>query len=212
MAEMVRHHDERAVDLYLLVLAQASAGEFDVTFPAAVWVRALSLDNENGATAISKTLARLVAYKLVKRDRVRRRAHITLLCEDGSGEPYTHPGRAKDAYLQLPHAYWVQEWHRQLTLPAKAALLISLSLPRDFFLPIESARKQFSISSDTLGEGMRELRRYELLDQRTITKADPLTAAGYRTEYWYQLRPPFDQLSSSRSSHVKTSEKEQKDT
>ncbi len=102
LAELVRHHDVRALDLYLLVLAQASGGAFDVAHPAAVWARALHLTGETGAAAVSKVLARLVAYRLVARDRVGRRAHLTLLCEDGSGRPYTPPAEAADAYLQLP--------------------------------------------------------------------------------------------------------------
>src|SRR5579885_2872264 len=34
LSAMVRHRDERALDLYLLSLAQASGGNFDVSYPA----------------------------------------------------------------------------------------------------------------------------------------------------------------------------------
>lgn len=198
LAELVRHHDVRALDLYLLVLAQASGGAFDVAHPAAVWARALHLTGETGAAAVSKVLARLVAYRLVARDRVGRRAHLTLLCEDGSGRPYTHPAEAADAYLQLPHSYWLGEWHTRLTLPGKAALLVARSLPDDFFLPIESAPKQFGLSADTLGDGLRELIAVKLLQRRTIYKPDPLSAVGYKTEYRYKLSSPFHRTSKAR--------------
>jgi len=201
LAELVRRHDDRALDLYLLILAQASAGAFDVAHPAAVWARALGLDGVHGAASVSKVLTRLVHYKLVKRDRVGRKAHITLLREDGSGADYTHPATAGDKYLQLSHAYWTDEWDTRLSLPAKAALLIarSFSFARDFFLPIESAPKQFGMSADTVGDGLRELRKLGLLDQRSTYKKAPLVAAGFTTEYRYKLLPPFDKRSSPHS-------------
>lgn len=199
LADLVRHHDTRALDLYLLVLAQASGGAFDVVHPAAVWARALHLTDATGAAAVSKVLARLVDYRLIARDRLGRRAHLTLLCEDGSGRSYTHPAVATDRYLQLSHAYWLDGWDTKLTLPGKAALLVARSLPSDFFLPIESAPKQFGISADTLGDGLRELVTGKLLDRRTVYKPDPLSAVGYKEEYHYTLLAPFHRPSKARS-------------
>jgi len=196
LGEMVRRHDARALDLYLLVLAQASGGKFDVTHPAAVWARALDLDGDIGNAAVSKTLARLVAYRLLARDRVGRQSHLSLLREDGTGDPYTHPGAVKDAYLQLPHAYWTDTWHAQLMLPAKAALLIARSLPPRFFLNIESAPKQYALSADTLADGLQELVKHRLLERLIRHHIDPLSALGYKKEYTYRLLPPFQKRAS----------------
>jgi len=199
LAMIVRHHDARALDLYLLVLAQASAGLFDVTYEAGVWARALDLEERNGlkskdaTVAVSKTLARLQDYKLIKRDRAGRLAHLTLLREDGSGQPYTHPADDEEpAYLQLPHAYWMAKWHNQLSLSAKVALLVSLSLPPEgFFLLLKSAHKQFAISPDTLGDGVRELEGKLLLKRDTKPQAEPLIGKGYKIDTRYTLLGPF---------------------
>ena len=190
LAEMVRRHDSRGLDLYLIVLAQASAGEFDVTHPAAVWARALGIEGENPRIAVSKAMGRLLAYELIKRDRVGRRAHIKLLREDGSGQAYEHPAESRDKYLQLPHGYWEGAWHKELSLAAKAGLLIALSLPPEFFLVIESGPSRFGVSADTLERGLSELQRKGLLSRRSIYKPDPLTDLGYRTEFRYWLREP----------------------
>lgn len=193
LAEMVRRHDDRALDFYLLILAQASAGAFDVSRPAPVWARALGVVGKNPAAAVSKLLARLVADRLVKRDRVGRQAHVTLLREDGSGAPYTHPGQVRDKYLQLPHAYWLEEWNDKLTFAGKAALLIARSMPAEFFLVVENAPNQFGISADSLAEGLAALRGHNLLHRWTIYPTDPDDARGYREEHRYELRPPFAQ-------------------
>jgi hypothetical protein len=123
-----------------------------------------------------------------------------LLREDGSGEPYTHPGRTKDGYLQLPHAYWTDDWRDKLSLSAKVALLIAVSFRPTFFLLIESVPKMFGLSADTVGGGLRELRTQGLLDQRTIPKSDPLAPDGYRIERWYRLQQPFAEPSKAESS------------
>ena len=128
-----------------------------------MWARALDLGGKNRAAAVSKVLTRLVNDRLVKRDRVSRKAHITLLREDGSGNDYTHPANAGDKYLKLSHAYWIDEWHKKLSLPAKAVLLVARSMPHEFFLPIENAPKQFGFSADTLEDGVRDLRNHRLL-------------------------------------------------
>lgn len=192
LSKIVHAHDARALDLYLLILAQASSGEFDVTHPAAVWARALGMPSGKKPGGVSKVLSRLLSYGLISRNRVRRLAHITLLMENGSGEPYTRPG-ARGNYLQLPHAYWLDSWHLKLSLPAKVALLIARSLPPNFFLYPEASPKQFRLSPDTVSRGLHELlNTHSLLKRSTDFKQDPLTTLGYRAEFRYNLQPPFN--------------------
>ncbi|MGH2355066.1 MAG: hypothetical protein ACRDJN_25945, partial [Chloroflexota bacterium] len=193
LAQLVRHHDERALELYLLILAAASAPPYDVTHPARVWARVLFLEGNSGPAAISKTLARLEAYRLIRRERVGRLTRVVLLRENGSGEPYTHPATSTppEPYLQLPHAYWLEGWHRTLTLPGKAVLLIALSLASQFLLPGEQAKAWYGISADTVQTGLRELRQAGLLDSRPVYKLAPLSAEGVTTEWRHTLRSPF---------------------
>ena len=100
----------------------------------------------------------------MKRGRSGRRASVTLR-EDGSGEPYEHPHRAGDGrWLQLPYAYWLEGYFLSLSLPAKAMLLVALSLQDGFYLPSERADDWYGISPDSADRGLRELRKAALLD------------------------------------------------
>lgn len=194
LATLVRRHDERALDLYLLILAAASAEPFNVRHHSAVWARMLYLEQPTGRVAVSKTLARLeTTYRLIERQRVSRLARIILLREDGTGEPYLHPADSQPAepYLQLPHEYWLQKWNRKLKLPGKAVLLIALSLRPGFPLPGERAQEWYGISEDTVLTGLRELRDHGLLDYQLKYKLAPLAPEGVTREWRYTLQRPF---------------------
>lgn len=159
LADFVHCHDERALDLYLLAHAAASAAPWNVDLPAGVWARMLGLHSPGGPSAISKAWKRLENRGLIDRARVQRRASITLLREDGDGDPYTHPGAgpksAGEPYLKLPYAYWEDGWYQRLRLSGKAMLLIALSLENDFILPEDKAKPWYGISADFAGDGAR---------------------------------------------------------
>jgi hypothetical protein len=197
LRDMLRGHDERALDLYLLLLAAASSHPWDVTRDALVWSRALGLPTpqDDGTAAVSKVWRRLdETYGLVARARKGRRAQVTVLYEDGSRRPYTYPnGRGDDRYFKLPYAYWTEDkaWYRTLSLPAKATLLISLSLRPPFILPTELAPRWYGISTDSAERGLRELRDIGVLDRRIDRKTNWLVGEGYVTQYRYRLLPPF---------------------
>lgn len=197
LATFVSAHDERALDAYLFVHALASAEPWNCDYPAGMWVRALDLTESakpaSARSAVSKVMKRLEDRHLVSRQRVGRTASITLLKEDGSGEPYEHPynaGRGEN-WLQLPHAYWLEEFHQSLSLPAKAMLLIALSLPDDFPLPADRVPKWYGISADTAERGLRELRRSRVLnfDEQWVKNAKSDT--GWTQERRYTLDEPF---------------------
>ena len=119
-----------------------------------------------------------------------------LLREDGSGKPYTHPGTtgerpAEGDYFHLPHAYWEMGLQDQIDLPTKVVLIVALSRPDDFILPLEQAPKWYGISPDSARAGLRQLMLLELLQVRTVTTRAPLSPINVRTERHYTLRPPF---------------------
>lgn len=174
LATLVRHHDERALDLYLLVHAVCSGDGFHVTMPAGVWARAIGISDTGSArSTISKAFRRVEDLAVLTRTRDGSRSKATLLDEGGHGDPYDHPGPAKQAYLKVPHAYWNEQWHLKLDLSAKAILLIALSLDDDFILPIKWAPDWYGISSDTMNRGLVDLRQAGLLDLRLTTKTAP---------------------------------------
>ena len=195
----VTNSDHRGLLLYLLVLGKASSEPWDATLAAAVWARALGMECPQSATAtsmISKTWKRLEDRRLIRRERYRRRARVYLLNEDGAGDPYTHPGEARDNYLKLPHAFWRtgpddDRWYRVLALPEVAMLLIALSLNDEFRLPAEDIPDWYGISADTAGRGFKGLIGHGLLDVKKHYKSAPLSPAGYTADHLYTLQQPF---------------------
>lgn len=115
---------------------------------------------------------------------------VTLLREDGSGKAYVHPGN-EGHYFKLPHAYWRGNFANRISLPAKAVLLIALSLRDDFILPTEHGAKWYGVSQDTVRKGLRVLRLLGILDMREVQKSAPLSARGFTFERRYTLREPF---------------------
>lgn len=200
MARLVTAGDLRGLQLFLLLLTKASAEPWDAALPAAVWARALGLPDPTGKTAtstISKAWMRLERHSLVTRERSRRMARVTLLCEDGSGLPYTSPGALRESYLQVPTALWTKgddnghRWYRALTLPELAVLLIARSHGDHFRLPSEDAAKWYGISADSVSRGLRGLQRRGLLDMSKTYKKAPLSPVGYTAELRYTLQDPF---------------------
>lgn len=190
LAEFVRRHDTQALDQYLLALAVATAAPYDVNVPAETWARALGLPG-NRTAAVSKAWARLQNHQLIVRHRYQRLASVRILREDGSGLAYTHPGQRGERYFRLSFDYWRESWDSNLSLPAKAVLLIALSLPAGFVLPGEKAKAWYGLSSDTVERGLRELDRAKLLRREKHYKKAPLAAKGYTEEWLYTLRGPF---------------------
>jgi hypothetical protein len=219
MSGLVSAGDLRGLQLYLILLTKASAEPWDAALPAPVWARALGLPDPTSKTAtstISKAWMRLERRSLVVRQRARRMAKVTLLCEEGSGLPYTSPGARRESYLQVPTALWTKadstdtRWYRALTLPELAVLLIARSHGDNFRLPYEDAAKWYGISADSIARGLRGLQRRGLLDVTKTYKKAPLSPVGYTAELRYTLQDPLGPVgklssSSPRRNRVVTS-------
>lgn len=195
LASLVRNGDQRGLDTYLLLKAVASAPPFNSQRSAAVWARAL---RHTGVTANEQTISRiwrrLESLGLVDRSKTGRLANITLLKEDGSGELYERPsGESEDTYLQVPVAYWLDEdrWCAELELPAKAMLLVALSLKPPFVLPVEKAPEWYGISADTAQRGLASLVACEVLTVTRTYKKAALAPLGYTYDSRYTLQGVF---------------------
>jgi hypothetical protein len=200
LSAMLRAHDERGLDLFLLHRAVASSDPWDVTRDGRMWARALGLqdDADLGAAAISRTWRRLEDnHRVVQRERRGRLAKVTALLEDGSGKPYTYPkgSSVDERYFKLPYDYWTaeQRWYRTLPFRAKAMLLVALSLPGGFVLPTERVPDWYGISSDSADRGLRELDKAGLLRREMKVKKAPQAPLGIAQEYHHTLLPPFAQ-------------------
>ena len=181
---------DKALEQYLLLHAVASGEEqgFDVRLGAATWARAIGgyFDPECGVVepaalhAVSRNWKFLRDIGLVETERVGRKVRVTLLADDGSKAPYRHVGAGKKGkkldgpgYLKLPYEYWWQRWHEELSLPAKAMLLIALYQGDGFSLPYGKLPRWYGISGATGERGLRELRERGLLYRERHRRADP---------------------------------------
>lgn len=198
LATLVRNGDRRGLDLYLLLKAVASAPPYNSHRGAKVWARALQY---TGVTAnqqtVSKIWARLADHGLVARAKHGRQADITLLRDDGHGDPYTHPADdPTPRYFQLPAKYWLNSgelWCATLSLPAKAMLLIALSRPNDFVMPVEQVPTWYGLSADTAQRGIAELGRRGVLTSRRIAKTAPLAPDGFTYDRHFTLVDDYEQ-------------------
>lgn len=194
LAHFVRERRALALQLWLLLHASASGGDFDTRLHSRVWARALGLaENRHTASLISRNWSWLEQQRLVSKQRDHRLLNVTLLAEDGSGKPYSHPGRSGN-YFKLPHAFWLDGWCDIFDLPTTAALLILLSRRPGTVLPQERAPEWYGISADTLGRGLKGLREHDLVRVTVIKKQEPLSPVGYTWEQRYNLLPPFARL------------------
>ncbi len=206
LASFVSARDRTSLLLYFLALTKASKEPWDVSLHSAVWARALGLPDPTGQVArgrVSKAWTRLVDRKLLVRKRRNRLAELTLLCEDGSGDPYTRPGRD---FINIPHALWTEgpapveeegarppkRWFELLTLPELVFLIIGLSNRKGFPLPVERGPDYYGISADTLYRGSTGLRRHQLLVIQKHRITAPLAPEGFTYENIYTLKPPFE--------------------
>lgn len=186
----------------LLLLGIISSGSGDdgwsTTLPIKVWARALgttlTTTGQSATTAVSKTLTRLEDRKLITRTRRGRERNIrvTLLPEDGSGDPYTRPAAGnRDRFLQLPHTFWLDGWHDRLDLPATAMLLVALHEKPGFELPTEKIPEWYGWSADTAERGLKTLISLGVLTKTERVKKAPLSPSGLTSVNQYTLQPPF---------------------
>lgn len=208
LSYFVRRGRDTALEQYLLLHAIAS-GEtegFDVRLGAATWARAIGgyFDPDTGVIedaalhAVSRNWSFLREIKLVETERIGRKVRARLLADDGSGKPYKHAGAGMKGkklngpgYFKLPYEYWRQGWHQELTLPAKAMLLVALSHGDGFTLPYNKLAEWYGVSAASGQRGLAELRDRGLLHRERHRRRDPESPVGFADVYHYQLLPPF---------------------
>lgn len=192
LADFVRRGRESALDQYLLLLAWASSAPFDVRRDSRIWARACGLaPDESGRAAVSRNWRFMRSLDLVEVERASRLARVRPLREDGSGEPYSHPGSVRQSYFQLPYEYWTSSHYELLALPGKAMLLVALTLNDAFTLPADRGPAWYGMSPSTVERGLRELRRSDLLQSNRVRVAAPLAPEGYTFVNKYTLRAPY---------------------
>jgi len=200
LASFVQRQDPQALRLYLLALTKASSKPWETALPAAVWARALNLDlpeSKSAVSKISKMWKRIEGRGLIERRRFKRMAHVHLLKEDGSGDPYDLPHNVGDRYFRLPTVFFTdgpsaeERWYLTLNLAEISMLLIARSLGDGFRLPFEDMPAWYGISADTALKGLHGLADHHLIRIDKFYKKAPLAAKGFTLENHYTLLAPF---------------------
>jgi hypothetical protein len=188
---LVRHHDERGLDLYLLARLLALGQEpYEVDLHSAVWSRAMGLGSEETSARIARIWLRLERLQLTQRaGRKNRNTKVRILDEVDPSQPYTPP--ATD-YFTLPVAYFKEGWCFTLTLAEKAVLLIALYQAKPTFeLLMDRVAQWYGISAETLDKGARGLERHHLLTRARSYRKAPESPTGYAEVIQYTLAGPF---------------------
>lgn len=214
LATFVKRSREGALDQFLFAHAIASQADdqteaFDVRLHAAVWARAAGgyVDPKSGEVAesdlhaVSRNWRFLAELKLVRTERVKRLARVTLRADDGSDEPYRHIAEGRrgqklaegdsSGYLRLPYAYWRNGWYLKLDLVGKVMLLIALSAGDGFPLPTNKGPDWYGVSPATIERGLRQLRDLGLLHREKHRRVENESPVGFADLWYYELRPPF---------------------
>jgi hypothetical protein len=190
LARLLRTSKGGAVRLrfYLALLWQAGGGDerHSVTWPARAWAELLDLPDpeHRGDRRIRDAIRSLERSGLVSTQRKPGQPiTLTLQSDDGSREPYQHPGEAarttkergeldpKDLYVQLPSEFWTKGWALVLSGPGLAMLLVMLMLTQNgsltgVWVSPQHARARFGISEDTWTRGVAELQELSVLEIR----------------------------------------------
>jgi hypothetical protein len=161
-----------------------------------VWARLF--DAEPGATvalartATWRTLGRLEERGLLRRPRHGRGTRtiaVTLLREDGSGDPYTRPDGSDvpDRYLRIPTAFWKRAFDSRTTLPGLAMLLVIAKEKPWSSFPPDRMDEWYGWSGDTTQRGLKDLLDLGLVERRESFKKSPLSPTGSTLVYQYRL-------------------------
>jgi hypothetical protein len=206
LSKLVKSRSDKTLDAFLLIHALASSSKpYDVWYPAQSWARALGLDSSTGAStddgmpaakaAWSKTVGKLVDMKLIRRQRgAKNKMSYVLANESGDGTDYTRPlDRQDGGWFTLPHIYWTGDYYRTLDLPAKAMLLIALSLKNTFTLPAARVPEWYGISESTAKRGFKQLEEAHIITWEQSWRADPRSPTGWAEERTYRLLSPWTQ-------------------
>ncbi len=169
---MITKHDERAFDLYLLLL-YTYEDEDIIDFDYDLYAKYLGIDKEMSVEAyrrqIIKTLKKLKKrYKLIKTKFYHgKNAEIKLRDIEDKKKLYKYP---KKNYFLLPKEYFKYEWNKRLSFRAKFCYLINRYMvlgSSDKYSWSASGKdlsEKFHLVPGTIGDGMNELRKLNLID------------------------------------------------
>ncbi|MDX3099031.1 hypothetical protein PV417_31775 [Streptomyces sp. ME19-03-3] len=197
LREFVTGRDLRGLKAYLLIVAACSNGAdgWTTRHDSAVWARMMDIDRtateQAARTGAWRALRRLQERNLITCARSGTTITVTLLREDGRGDPYERPlGKTEeDLYLQIPSTFWTKGYDEEVDLPSLALLLVVLREKNWSKFPAEKAPEWYGWSADTHERGLKTLLDLGLVERRPEFKKAPLAPSGFTMAYQYQRAP-----------------------
>jgi cardiolipin synthase len=163
--EMLRRHNERGLDIWLLLLRDFDGnaqGMVNTDYEALADNIGLlkTMDRRTYRKEINRQLRNLSKlYKILEIDtQINQPIKIRLLKEAG-----------KESFI-LPRAYWDYGWGNRLSMPAKVCLLINLAelglkqQPSEWMVARPQISEKYGIEGRILYKGMKDLRDYHIID------------------------------------------------
>jgi len=193
LATLVRERQALALDLLLYAHTVAPLAEgHPIRATSAQWMRAIGIKESAGnRSTVSRSWDWLERQELVRRHRQGRERGIEIRREDGSGRTWQGAYVEGEPYFGLPLAYWRGGYARQLSLPAKAVLLIGYSLQsrkeKFFELPLVRASDWYGLSVSTLRRGLGELHERRLLRRWAQERDTSKSPLGHTYDQRYAL-------------------------
>ncbi|MFD5586720.1 hypothetical protein ACFWII_23365 [Streptomyces sp. NPDC127063] len=194
LKEFVTGRDLRGLKAYLMIVAACSSGVngWTTTHDSAVWARMMDIDQtateQSARTGAWRTLRRLEQRRLITCHRTGTKITVTLLREDGTGDPYDRPrgDTEENRFLQIPATFWTKGYDEQLDLPALALLLVVAREKNWSSFPAEKAPEWYGWSADTHERGLKKLLALGLVERREHYEKAPLAPMGVTMTYQYQ--------------------------
>ncbi|MDD5773282.1 MAG: phospholipase D-like domain-containing protein [bacterium] len=169
---MITNSDERAFDVYLLLLREYKDNafiDFDYDSVAGSLDMDKEMNKEEYRRQLIKTLKKIEEiYGLIKFEpEFGKNAKVTLLDQKDKEKPYAYP---EGNFFLIPGEYFSYKWDTTLSFKAKFCYLINLykasqNLDNPKWADArEILSKQFHLNIDTISQGMIELRRLNIID------------------------------------------------
>jgi hypothetical protein len=182
---------------YLWLQKEDSARELAIRHSAWATLFDLPDPEKSGARRISDAHAWLEEHRFIDVVRTGRLNVVTVLDENGRGEPWIAPGAAAKKekeenrlglgavthrYLQIPKAFWTRGHIAVLSGAGVAMFLALLSeaggLDGGLWFSPRAAEARFALSEDTRSKGLRELADAGLIN----TKRRPVNETDFMAE------------------------------
>jgi hypothetical protein len=171
---MMTKHDERAFDLYLLLLRDFDGNkEGVITLDYDKMAKSLGLSQDLDRTGYRRQIIRSSKtlenkYNLIEfKPQYAENAVIRLKDYDSPDKAYSYPD---EWYFEIPANYWEYGWDRKLSMRAKFCYLILLAYAGIsdakpwWFASRDVLSKRFNVGIWMISKGMQELRKWNLID------------------------------------------------